>query len=117
MLSNEEAMSAEDNITKSKAQLVELGVSVNDALLEKIVKGFGIANSSLDASLVSASDKSELATLKKGFMTKKLGMDDEAAKDSAVTDVMTKMKPFKQKRRGAVCYLLTTDLGKESNFI
>ncbi len=110
-------MSAQDNIDKSKAQLTELGITVNDALLEKIVKGFGIANQSLDASLVSASDKSELDTLKKGFMTKKLGLDDDAAKDAAVTSVMEKMKPFKQKRRGAVCYLLTTDLGKESNFI
>ncbi len=110
-------MSAEDNIVKSKAQLEEIGVSVNDALLEKIVKGFGIANQSLDASLVSASDKSELATLKNGFMTKKLGLDDEAAKDTAVSAALDKMKQFKQKRRGAVCYLLTTDLGKESNFI
>ena len=110
-------MSAEDNITKSKAQLEKIGVSVNDALLEKIVKGFGIANQSLDASLVSASDKSELATLKKGFMTKKLKLEDEAEKDAAVSKTMDKMKEFKQKRRGAVCYLLTTELGKESNFI
>ncbi len=107
-------MSAEDNIQKSKAQLTEIGVEVDDALLEKIVKGFGIANQSLDASLVSASDKSELATLKNGFMTKKLGMEDETEKDAAVGVAMEKMKPFKQKRRGAVCYLLTKDLGKES---
>lgn len=110
-------MSADENIEKSKAQLTEIGVSVNDALLAKIVKGFGIANNSLDASLVSASDKSELATLKKGFMTKKLGLEDEGEKDKAVASVMEKMKPFRQKRRGAVCYLLTTELGKESNFI
>lgn len=107
-------MSAEENIEKSKAQLEEIGVSVDDALLSKIVKGFGIANQSLDASLVSASDKSEVATLKNGFMTKKLGLEDEAEKDAAVSSVMEKMKPFKQKRRGAVCYLLTTELGKES---
>ncbi len=110
-------MSAEENIEKSKAQLVELGVDVNDALLEKLVKGFGIANMSLDASLVSASDQSELDTLKDGFMTKKLGMDDAAAKDAAVTAVMEKMKQFRQKRRGAVCYLLTVDLGKESDIL
>ena len=109
-------MSAEDNIVKSKAQLVELGVSVNDALLEKIVKGFGIANQSLDASLVSASDKKELETLKKGFATKKLGLEEDA-KDAAIKSVMDKMSKFKQKRRGAVCYLLTTETGKESNFV
>ena len=103
-------MSAEDNINKSKAQLEKIGVSVNDALLEKIVKGFGIANQSLDASLVSATDKSELATLKKGFMTKKLKLEDEAEKDAAISEAMGKMKEFKQKRRGAVCYLLTLSL-------
>ncbi|MEM9081103.1 MAG: DUF2853 family protein [Verrucomicrobiota bacterium] len=107
-------MSAEENIEKSKAQLTELGVSVDDALLEKIVKGFGIANNSLDASLVSASDKGEMDTLKSGFMTKKLGLEDDAEKDAAASAVMEKMKQFKQKRRGAVCYLLTVDLGKES---
>jgi hypothetical protein len=110
-------MSAEDNIAKSKAQLEELGVSVNDALLEKIVKGFGIANQSLDASLVSASDKGELATLKNGFATKKLGLEDDGEKDAAIKTVMDKMGKFKQKRRGAVCYLLTTETGKESNFV
>ena len=110
-------MSAEENITKSKAQLEELGVSVNDALLEKIVKGFGIANRSLDASLVSATDKKELETLKNGFATKKLEIEDDGEKDTAIATVMEKMSKFRQKRRGAVCYLLTVETGKESNFI
>ncbi|MGB0774874.1 MAG: DUF2853 family protein [Akkermansiaceae bacterium] len=110
-------MSAEKNIAKSTAQLNDLGVKVNDALLEKIVKGLGIANQSVDASLVSATDPEELKRVEDGFLTKKLGIDDADAKSKAVADVMAQMKGINQKQRGTVYYLLTEKFGKESVYL
>ena len=110
-------MSAEQNIEKAAAQLGELGVRVNNALLEKIVKGLGIANQSMDASLVAASDPEELARVKTNFLEKKLGLSGEAANDAAIAEVMEKMAGIHQKSRGAVYYLLTEKFGKEEVYL
>ncbi len=110
-------MSADKNIEKSTAQLKEIGVKVNDTLIEKIVKRLGIANQSVDASHVAATDPSEVERLKKNFVIKKLGQADNAATDTAISDVLTKMKPHKMKQRGAVYYLLTVHFGKEDVYI
>lgn len=104
---------AETNLEKSKEQLEKMGVTVNDALLQAIIKGLGIANQSLDASLVSATDKSELERLRTSFLTKKLGQTDDAVGDAAIAEAMDKMKEFKQKRRGAAYYLLVEKFGRE----
>ncbi len=105
-------MSAEANIKKSKEQLEKIGVSVNDALLEKVVKGLGIANQSKDASLVSGTDQSELDRVRTNFLGKKLGLGDQAT-DEAVKEVVGKLAEFNQKQRGAVYYLLTEKFGKQ----
>ena len=110
-------MSAEQNIEKAAAQLGELGVKVNHELLEKIVKGLGIANQSVDASLVAASDPQELARVKTNFLEKKLGLSDEAANEAAIAEVMEKMAGIHRKSRGAVYYLLTEKFGKEEVYL
>lgn len=110
-------MSAEKNIEKSTEQLKEIGVSVNDALIEKIVKRLGIANQSVDASHVAATDPSEVERLKKNFVIKKLEQEDNAATDAAISDALEKMKPHRMKQRGAVYYLLTVHFGKESLYV
>ncbi|MEM7385293.1 MAG: DUF2853 family protein [Verrucomicrobiota bacterium] len=110
-------MSAEANIKKSTEQLEKIGATVNAALLEKVVKGLGIANQSVDASLVSGTDPSELDRVKANFLTKKLGIEDEAARDAAVTEVIDKMSEFRQKQRGAVYYLLTEHFGKQDVYL
>ena len=105
-------MSAEKNIEKSTAQLEQLGVKVNAALLEKVVKGLGIANQSVDASLVSATDPAELDRVRTNFIEKKLGVTDGG--DEAIAEVMEKMKGIKQKQRGVVYYMLAEKFGKQS---
>jgi len=107
-------MSAEENFAQSKSQLETLGVSVNEALLQKVINGMGIANQNLDSSLVAASDQSELDTVRKNFMWDKLGIHDDEANAAAVAGVAEKMSQFQQKQRGAFYYLLTVDAGKES---
>ena len=106
-------MSAEANIEKSKAQLEKIGVSVNDALLEKVVKRLGIANQSKDASLVSATDPSELDRVRTNFVEKKLGLPSDDSNSEAVKEVVGKLAEFNQKQRGAVYYLLTDKFGKQ----
>jgi len=110
-------MSAEKNIEKTTAQLKDIGVSVNDALVEKIVKRLGIANQSVDASHVAATDPSEVERLKKNFVIKKLGQADNADTDKAIADALEKMKPHRLKQRGAVYYLLTTHFKKEDVYL
>jgi len=110
-------MSAEKNIEKSKAQLEAIGVEVNEPLLEKIVKRLGIANQSVDASHVAASDPKEVERVKKNFAVKKLEQEDNEALDQVMSEIMEQMKPHKLKQRGAVYYLLTVKFGKESLYI
>ena len=110
-------MSAETNIKKSTEQLEKIGVKVNAVLIEKIVKRLGIANQSVDASNVAATDPSEVERLKKNFVIKKLEQPDNAATDKAIADALEKMKPHRLKQRGAVYYLLTVHFGKESVYI
>lgn len=110
-------MSAEQNIEKSTAQLQDLGVEVNAPLLEKIVKGLGIANQSVDASLVSASDPEELKTVRTNFVEKKLGVQSQAVADLAIDEVMAQLKGINQKQRGTVYYLLAEKFGKQDLFL
>lgn len=110
-------MSAEKNIEKATAQLTELGVAVNEALITKIVKALGIANQSVDASLVSATDPEEVARVKTNFLEKKLQLTDDSAMDAALSEVLEKMSGMRQKSRGAVYYLLTEKFGKESVYL
>ena len=89
---------------------------VNEAAVAAIVKYCGIALKSADASLVSATDPKELATVRDGFAAKKLGLDAAAA-DKGIAAVVEKMKSVRQKSRVTFYYLLaeaTGTLGKLS---
>ena len=79
--------------------------SVNEAALQAIVKYCGIALQSRDSALVSVSDPKELATVRDGFATKKLGLAPEAA-DAAMKAAAEKMKAERNKSRVTFYYLL-----------
>ncbi len=60
--------------------------NVDEKAVAAIVKHFGIALKSADASLVSCSSKDELATVRESWLKKKLGLtDDDAKLDKAMT--------------------------------
>ena len=87
--------------------------TADQAAVDGIVKHLGIALRSKDASLVAATDPTELARVRDGFMKKKLaltGSDSEL--DAALNDIMTKMKGVREKSRVTVCYLLAEKFGK-----
>ena len=82
--------------------------NVDESKVKSIVNYCGIALRSKDASLVSTSDPSELETIKKGFASKKLGLDGDAA-DAAMGKVAERMKGDRTKERVTFYYLLAEE--------
>lgn len=108
----------DDLIEKYAADLKEkCGESVDMDLLTAVTIGCGPAIYKADASKVSASDKTELETLKKNFLIKKLGLEDGPALDEGIDAVMEKYgKSNPNKQRAVVYYLLTKHFNKASHY-
>jgi hypothetical protein len=82
-----------------------------------IIKYCGIALQSKDASLVSFTDKAEVARVRDNFLKKKLGLtvaDEDLNK--AIAAVGDKMKADRTRNRVTVYYLLAEHFGKLSLF-
>jgi len=85
--------------------------AVDADLLNKVAKGLGPSIYLRDASLVSCSDQTELDRVKTNFLTKKLGMTDDAAMDAAISSVCAEYNA-NQKYRAVFYYMLLQKLGK-----
>jgi hypothetical protein len=85
--------------------------AVNADQLTKVAKGLGPSIYLRDASMVSCSDQKELDRVKANFLTKKLGMTDEAAMDAAIKSVCAEYNS-NQKLRAVFYYMLLQKLGK-----
>ena len=91
------------------------GVTADMDLLTKVTIGCGPSIYNADASTVSGSDESELATLKNNFLIKKLGLKDSPELDKGIDAVMEKYgRSNRNKYRAVVYYLLTKHFKKES---
>lgn len=103
-------------IEKYAADLKEkCGMTADMDLLRKVTIGCGPSIYNRDASTVSATDKSELETVKKNFLIKKLGLADGPKLDEAIEKAMdTYGRSTRAKYRAVVYYLLTKHFGKES---
>jgi hypothetical protein len=103
-------------IAKYAADLKDkCGVKADMDLLTKVTIGCGPSIYNADASTVSGSDESELATVKNNFLIKKLGLKDGPELDKAIDAVMeTYGKSNRNKYRAVVYYLLTKHFKKES---
>lgn len=93
--------------------------SVNEAAVAGIVKHCGIALRSKDASMVSCSQKPELATVRNSFLKKKLALtDSDADLDTAIDAVCEKLgSSNRNKSRVTFYYLLAEKYGKLSLFV
>ena len=86
-------------------------------LIRKIAQSMGPSIYNADAETVSASSESEVETVKKNFVMKKLGVTDEGKVNEAVNQVLEKYgKSNRNKYRVVVYYLLTKHFGKENLF-
>lgn len=102
------AQYAEDLKTKCK-------VTPDMDLLTKVTIGCGPAIYDNDAQTVSASDASELETVKKNFLIKKLGLADGPKLDEAIAAVIdTYGRSERNKYRAVFYYLLVKHFGKEA---
>ena len=82
----------------------------------KIEKYLGASLKNKDAKYVSCSDETELETIVKGFMKKKLGVDDKDVAMEKVKAVCETMKPTRMKNRVTFYYLLAKNEGKLGEF-
>jgi len=105
----------DDAIEAAKTQMKAQGIPCNGELLAKIAKGLGPSIYTPDGKLVAASDADEIATVKKNFIGKKLGVTDEAAQDEAIAYAIEKIgSSNRQKLRTVFSYLIVKKLKKES---
>ena len=84
----------------------KIGQSPDMDLLTKVTIGCGPSIYNADASTVSGSEQSELDTVKKNFLIKKLGLSDGPNLDEAITSVIDQYgKSNRNKYRAVVYYL------------
>lgn len=84
-------------------------------LLTKVTIGCGPAIYDADASTVAASQESELETVKKNFLMKKLGLADGPELMEAINAVIeTYGRSERNKYRAVIYYMLTKHFGKEA---
>ncbi len=107
----------EEKIEFYIAEMGKLGVNFEKDLFTKVVKGLGPSIFKKDAEIVSCSDASELATVKKNFLIKKHGLEDSEKLDEAIAAVCEKMgKSNRNKYRAIFYYILVEDLGLAGNY-
>jgi len=95
----------------------KFGVSADDTLLRAVTKACGPSIFNSDAETVSGSSASEVETVKKNFLMKKLGLNDDAKTEDGLNSVMEKYgKSNRNKYRAVVYYMLTKHFKKESIF-
>lgn len=84
-------------------------------LLRKVTIGCGPAIYNADSETVAASQPSEIETVKRNFLIKKLGLADTPALDDGINAVIEIYgKSERNKYRAVVYYLLAKHFGKEA---
>ncbi|QCW99362.1 DUF2853 family protein [Aggregatimonas sangjinii] len=93
------------------SQLKECGVSnIDHDQLDGYVNSLRSMVDNKDATLVSGSDESELETVYRNFVEKKLGVSDKEKGMSAIHKVADKMSGIRMKSRPAFYYLVAHEL-------
>ncbi len=104
----------EEKIAKYTAAAKELKLGLADDFIAKVTGALGPSIHNKDAETVSCSDNSELETVKKNFLIKKLGLDDSSALDDAIKKVCETMGSSNRNKYRALFYaLLAKEFGKE----
>ena len=106
----------DDKIEQYTKASQDLKLGLSDDLIAKVTVGLGPSIYKKDSETVSCSQASELETVKKNFLQKKLGLtaDDEKF-DAAIKKVCEAMGTSNRNKYRALFYaLLTKEFGKES---
>ena len=84
--------------------------TVNEELIEVLYKSLASVLGNPDAANVACSDETELETVKRNFIEKKLEITDDEKADAAIKEVCEMMKGDRTKNRLTFYYLLTQEL-------
>ena len=105
-----------EKIALYSASAKELKLDISDDLIIKVTTGLGPSIYKKDAETVSCSDKTELDTVKKNFLQKKLGLDaSDKDMDTAIKKVCEAMGSSNRHKYRVLFYaLLAKEFGKES---
>jgi hypothetical protein len=112
-------MSAKDVlIIKYAADLKEkCGINPDMELLTKVTTSCGPSIYNPDSSIIAGTQQSEIITVKKNFLIKKLGLSDGPALRAGIDAVLEQYgKSNKNKYRVVFYYLLTLHFGRESAY-
>jgi len=93
------AAKTSDDVSAYLEATQKFDADADNAIVTKIEKYLGASLKNKDAKYVSCSDETELETIVKGFMKKKLGVEDKDAAMEKVKAVCTEMKPVRMKNR------------------
>ncbi len=104
--------SKEEVMEQYKAQLEELGESVDETLLDWVIDRVGPANYNDDGKFVACSDSDERDRVFTGFVGDELEETDKEAGMAKIEAVCEKMSGINRKYRAVVYYLLA----KEYNY-
>ena len=106
----------DDKIAQYTAEAKKLGLDISNDLIEKVTVGLGPSIYKKDSETVSCSQSSELDTVKKNFLTKKLGLNaSDADMDAAIKKVCETMGTSNRNKYRALFYaLLTKEFKQES---
>lgn len=106
----------DDLIAKYAADLKDkCKVKVDMDLLTKVTIGCGPSIYRADASVVAASDKTEIERVKKNFLIKKLGLADDKKLDDAIDKAIDKYgRSNRNKYRAVIYYLLVVHFKKQA---
>lgn len=99
------------------ADVKKYAANADEKAIVGIVRHCGIALQKRDSSLVSFTDKEEVARVRDNFLKKKLGLTNpDADLDQAIAATADRMKADRTKNRVTVYYLLAEHFGKLSAF-
>jgi hypothetical protein len=108
----------DEKIAQYSSAAKELGLGLEEAFIAKVAGALGPSIYNKDAETVSCSNSSELETVKKNFLIKKLGLEDSDALDAAIKSVCEKMGSSNRNKYRALFYaLLAKEFGKESLYV
>ena len=79
--------------------------------MSKLVNNLKLVIDNKDALSVAGSDPKEMETVRRNFIVKKLGVDDEEKGKAICADVAKKMADSRMKNRAAFYYLCKKQVG------
>lgn len=102
----------EERVAKYAADLEKLGLTVDDGLLDRCVAACGPSIYNDDSEVVAGTDPEELARVRKNFVGKHLGINDDATADAGIAAAIEKYgRSNRSKYRAVLYYLLSRHFG------